>query len=247
MLQLSGQQSKQLRKAILSAYPEPGGLEILVGDELDENLAAIAGGSNYTQKVFKLIQWAEAKGRLDDLVVALYEDTPDNPDLKRFCEPIHDYLQQHVLLSAVGSAPASDRVPFDWRGPSEDLELQSWLRTDPTWWDVGFLKRGLERASSVCRIEVPARDTTGTGVLIGDRLVLTNYHLFGDTGDEDREQLNAAAKTARLEFGCLTGANGQATNSAIASVDPQDLILKSSPIQQLDFVLIRLDAQQLDC
>ena len=177
MLQLTGQQSKQLREAILSAYPMPGDLEILVKEGLGVNLAAVTGGRTGNQQAFQLIQFAESRGRLDDLVVALYEGAPNNPDLKRFCEPIHDYLQQYVLLSAVGSAPASDRVPFDWRGPSEDLELQSWLRTDPTWWDVGFLKRGLERASSVCRIEVPARDTTGTGVLIGDRLVLTNYHM----------------------------------------------------------------------
>jgi hypothetical protein len=48
-MELSGSDRRKLREAILSAYPNPGELKIMVDEELGENLQAIAGGGNLNQ------------------------------------------------------------------------------------------------------------------------------------------------------------------------------------------------------
>ncbi len=51
---------------------------------LDVNLAAIAGGANLREIVFKLIDRAEYNGCTADLVAAASASYPDNPGFKRF-------------------------------------------------------------------------------------------------------------------------------------------------------------------
>lgn len=62
MLELSKEDRKALREAILSAYPDRDSLKIFVDEELNRNLAVVAGDGNHNQVVFQLIQWSIAKG-----------------------------------------------------------------------------------------------------------------------------------------------------------------------------------------
>ncbi|MEC4816959.1 MAG: effector-associated domain EAD1-containing protein, partial [Scytonema sp. PMC 1069.18] len=74
MIKLSGSEQGELLNAILDAYPDIGDLKILVKITLEQNLSAIAGGNNYKQIVFHLIQWTESQGFTRELIQALYQD-----------------------------------------------------------------------------------------------------------------------------------------------------------------------------
>jgi hypothetical protein len=73
---------RPLYDALLAAFPAAQDLQQMVRFGLDENLSAIAGGSALSDIVFNLIQWAEARGRVGDLVAAALEANPRNPALR---------------------------------------------------------------------------------------------------------------------------------------------------------------------
>lgn len=79
MSQFTSENLKQLRKALLSVYPSKGDLEIFVADGLGKNLEEITNEGNLTQDVFKLVQWANAKGLIDKLFQAFCSENETNP------------------------------------------------------------------------------------------------------------------------------------------------------------------------
>jgi hypothetical protein len=241
MLKLSKEERKQLREAILSAYPSYGDLEVLIDEGLDENLAAIAGGNNLSQVVYKLIEWAIAKGRLDELVISLYEDT-QNPEIQRFCAPIQDYLQQHLLLNSTVSDSISLRDSFDWDIEVSDEELQGFLpKQFSLEADVGQLRRGLELANSVCKITFADRpDECATGVLIAPDLVLTNYHVLSL---EETSNLEKIAKSLHFQFGYVSTELGMSIPIERFTVAAHQPVVQASPVHQLDYTLLRLNSQ----
>ena len=88
MTKLSGDKRKKLRQGILSAYPDITQLKMMVDDELNHNLDAIAGGSNLEQVVFDLINTAESQGWLEDLIRAAIKSNPGNSDLQAVAEEL---------------------------------------------------------------------------------------------------------------------------------------------------------------
>ncbi|NMF65674.1 hypothetical protein DP115_24130 [Brasilonema octagenarum UFV-OR1] len=85
-LWFNGDRLQQFHKALLSAFPTTAKLKQMVRFKLDENLEAIAGGANHSEVVSNLIEWADAEGRLEELLTAARKDNPGNPALKRFDE-----------------------------------------------------------------------------------------------------------------------------------------------------------------
>ena len=81
---LSGQQSGQLQKALLSAFPSNGVLREMVSVALDQRLDEIAGGGNLSDIVFNLIVWAQARGKVSDLLMGAVKQNPGNPKLRDF-------------------------------------------------------------------------------------------------------------------------------------------------------------------
>ena len=81
-MKLSGAQLQQILNALISAYPSYAALERMVRFGLSENLQSIAGSGILTDVVFQLISWAQAQGRLEELVREAYEQNPGNPDLR---------------------------------------------------------------------------------------------------------------------------------------------------------------------
>jgi Effector-associated domain 1 len=75
---------KQLQQALLSAFPRAGDLAQLVRFGLDASLEAVVTAGPLTQMVFDLIDWAEAEGRLDDLLAEAGKERPNNPALKAY-------------------------------------------------------------------------------------------------------------------------------------------------------------------
>lgn len=71
-------QQKRLREALKSAYPTRQDLERMVFDGLGEHLSAMASGENLEQTIFELLRWAQAQGRLEELIVAAIKHNRGN-------------------------------------------------------------------------------------------------------------------------------------------------------------------------
>src|SRR5690349_3206341 len=78
---LSSVGRRQLLAALRAAFPNEGDLAQMVSLGLDEHLPDIAGGATLTDKTYNLISWAEAHGRLPELLIAATDENPSNPDL----------------------------------------------------------------------------------------------------------------------------------------------------------------------
>jgi V8-like Glu-specific endopeptidase len=233
-MSLSGGEIKKLFEALLDAYPTFPELSAMVEFHLEENLEAIAGSGILRPVILNLIKWAKARGKkLDLLIMGAYEENPDNLELKKFYETI--FKKQFITSPKI---IANDFGPdIDWQAQDE-IQLQSWFQTEPDWYDVGFLKRAIAQAASVCRIEIPSQEITGTGVLISDKLVLTNYHVLKSDESED---MQANALDAILRFGRFSTENGQETDGQTFQLDRLKPILYSSPVGKLDYALLQLD------
>ncbi|HJU74141.1 MAG TPA: serine protease [Gemmatimonadaceae bacterium] len=126
---------------------------------------------------------------------------------------------------------------IDWQGPSDTVELQSWLRPDPVDLTLEFLQLAVKRARSVCRVEFSKTVRVGSGVLIAPTLVLTNHHVvFGKQGDETTA--DALARECVVSFSGLggTGADAARTDGPLNLADTP-IVARSRP---LDYALLRI-------
>lgn len=237
-MQLSGGELKKMVNAIISAYPIKEDLAMMVQFELEENLDAIAGGGNQTQLVFNLVtKWAIPRGKIYRLIIAAYETNPNNTELKEFYESV--VLKKRFIVHS--SVKRQDFGPdINWQEETDEIQLQSWLKPEPDYWDVGFLKRAIEQSASVCRIEIPSHKIMGTGVLITTNKLLTNYHVLRSSDNDD---LETNALNAILNFGCVTSDDGLESQGKTFQLDRQKPILKFSVTEELDYVLLQVEAK----
>jgi hypothetical protein len=158
-LTLNGMQKKDLRRALLAAFPSASELRRMTSDQLDENLAAITAQSeSLEQNAFDLISWAEAHGRLAELVSAGRNQNSGNPDLQDFAA--------RIGLSSAASVKTST--------------LEKVVSSNATFLDVAKWRAELTRAEwRVCRVDRDGQGF-GTGFLVGADLVLTNHHVVDD-------------------------------------------------------------------
>jgi hypothetical protein len=77
---------KQLHDALLDAFPSGDSLEQMVYFELGGNLQEIAGQGPLGDVVYRLVQWADAEGRLGDLLRSARTANPGNEHLRRLEE-----------------------------------------------------------------------------------------------------------------------------------------------------------------
>jgi hypothetical protein len=89
-LWFNGERLQQFQKALLSAFPTTAKLKQMVRFRLDENLEAIAAGANLSETISNLIEWAEAEGKLEELLIAARKENPGNPALRKFDEQIRN-------------------------------------------------------------------------------------------------------------------------------------------------------------
>jgi hypothetical protein len=141
-----------------------------------------------------------------------------------------------VLASGVPNTTSTATGPaINWCGPDDDIQLQAWLTPEPDFLDVGYLRNAILRSASVCLVKVGMTNATGTGVLIDTDLVLTNYHVLA-AGDGSVQE---SALTTELIFGLVTGKDDH--DSHAIRLDPACPVVMSSPISELDFVLLRAE------
>jgi hypothetical protein len=90
--------SPRQQEAILDAYPNKNDLAMMIKYKLEENLDWIAGGENLTVIVFNLLtEWANPKGKLEQLFQACYQERPGNPKMKELAQQYQNHQKQERL------------------------------------------------------------------------------------------------------------------------------------------------------
>jgi Effector-associated domain 1/TIR domain/CHAT domain len=87
-MELSGDRIKQLREALQGAFPSRDKLKLLVNEEFNEKFDEIVGDGPLPKIVGELIDFAEAEGRLVELVSAAIRRNPGNPKLRLFAQSV---------------------------------------------------------------------------------------------------------------------------------------------------------------
>jgi len=120
--------------------------------------------------------------------------------------------------------------------PTNDLDdLESLYNpSSPNYVTIDFFEQGRQAAQAVCRLEWNGK-AKGTGFLVADDLVLTNYHVISDT-KVDQEILRQRLKNCRIRF----EVKGSAYSIELG-VDLNRPLENFSPLDALDYVLIRLE------
>ena len=73
------QRKKQFRRALQDVYRSYGALSLFVAEEVGENLQAIAGQGALPEVAFALVDWADAKGRIQALYDAFCRENFNHP------------------------------------------------------------------------------------------------------------------------------------------------------------------------
>ncbi len=236
LTQFTGAQFEQLEQALLSAFPTREKLTRMVQITFSQPLQAVAEGTNHTERVDQLIDWAKAEGRLSDLVAAARQQNPGNPKLQAFIRSLAAEAPQPVSgVSAPKQGPS-----FDWRGPTDERELEGLLRPqrDVTSYDMAFIQQASQPAAAVCRIELPNQEAIGTGFLVAQNLVLTNYHVIAPYEDSDPQALLGKIT---LRFGYLTLESGQGAAGQTFRLAPNPLLRFKTVEQGLDYALLQVE------
>ena len=105
-MQLDGSQKKILREGIINAYRDEGDLKILLEEEMDVHLKAIAKGENYNQRVFHLIEDFQTAGILDRFIRIIIRARGDSPVI----EPIIAIFGDILPPSNVKLIPSAEKV-----------------------------------------------------------------------------------------------------------------------------------------
>jgi hypothetical protein len=106
-----------LYRALLAAFPDQESLERMLRFGMDLSLDEISAG-NLSDRVFAVIRYAEAHGRLDELVRVAREDNPGNPELRAAAAA----REAQSGRSGGGPAAARDTAPVGKRALRAALE-----------------------------------------------------------------------------------------------------------------------------
>ena len=85
-MKLTGDQYSRLEQALIKAYPDRAKLGRMVRITFEKSLSEIAEGANHTERVDQLIEWAESKGKVVDLIRGAHRRSPSNEQLRSFCQ-----------------------------------------------------------------------------------------------------------------------------------------------------------------
>ncbi|MFB2837793.1 effector-associated domain EAD1-containing protein [Floridanema evergladense] len=79
---LNGEKRKNLREALIKAYPKEADIQLMLEDQLDWSLSNIKEAETYGLKVQNIIRWAEAQGKLRELIIGASQSNPGNQYLR---------------------------------------------------------------------------------------------------------------------------------------------------------------------
>lgn len=78
---MDGALLRDLQDALISAFPNRAALKQMVALGINEKLDSITGENNLREAVFELLEWAQARNKVEKLVKAALAENPYNPEL----------------------------------------------------------------------------------------------------------------------------------------------------------------------
>ena len=243
-MKLTGKQKQALNNALLSAFPTRGNLAQMMVFQMEENLETVAGGDTYSDVVLNLIQWAESRGLIEKLIVSARTQNTGNPTLHAFAVEVGIESQPDAPKDSgqdkggnSGAYSRLERIIHRWPdNHAVDIEYLA-----------EFYRRARRSSRAVCRIE--SYQSMATGFLIAPDLVVTIYHsveslVKGDTyvdpATNQRTPLDPA--NCAFRFGYEATVQGLVQKGQAYRLAP-DWLVVSSPIDELDFAVLRLDGE----
>lgn len=244
MLNLSKDDRKYLREALISGFRTYSSLKIFVSDNFDFRLDEIAESKATGVATDNLIEHFEEgseEGDVSALILALYKERPRNPAVQKLMDRLQGFLEHRLVLEP--SSWEESSLLFELPGPYDDRQLESFLPRPLSYEaDCGQLLRGLQQcANAVCKVSFMDRPTTGTGVLIAPDLILTNYHVLSEQIVQDQSQLAEKARTLLFEFGFVSEEHNIPLSPDTFNPEATNPIVCCSPPSQLDYVLLRVE------
>jgi len=108
---LTGPQMSQLQEALLSAFPTRAVFDQMLLLELDTSLSAVAADAPLPQMIFQAMTWADAHGRLAELVHKAAARNPGNPQLRQAAEELEPFLTRAASRSSGTAEATTATVP----------------------------------------------------------------------------------------------------------------------------------------
>jgi hypothetical protein len=223
----TGMQLKIVQEALLSAFPRPDEFEMMLALRLDQSYVQLtAGSANYKVAVFQVLLDAKAKNWLGRLITAARQENSGNTKLKAL-EPLADLT----------TAPAPGGVTL------EDI-----VRQDGGFVDViPWVERLDQLRAQICRIECPVNQAVGTGWLVANDLLLTNWHVVRRVLAGERQPADV---TCRFDYATSSTGTNPGVTCGLAAKWCEDFS-PASPLElgtgqdaptaaQLDYALLRL-------
>jgi V8-like Glu-specific endopeptidase len=214
-MEIDGKFRKEIRVALLDAFPTKGSLEIFVDEFLDVRLQNITLGENMEEVAFDLVVWCCARGRLSDLILGAAEEVPGNRKIQQLANrfPI-----------ARGTSGEQERIVLD-SAPFQNAG--QWLAK------FTIARRAISRIEP--QPEEVSIEGFASGFLIADDLLMTNHHVIKDLTD-------TTARSVNVRFDFEVDENGKSPPGRTVRLAEQWLV-DSSPDDMLDFAVVRLAEQ----
>ncbi|NEO70411.1 effector-associated domain EAD1-containing protein [Moorena sp. SIO3H5] len=76
----------QIESALCRAFPSKTKLAMMLQHQFSKNLEEVARGENFTEIVYKVVQYFQTRNRLKKLINKALKENPDNPELKAINE-----------------------------------------------------------------------------------------------------------------------------------------------------------------
>ncbi len=211
---LTGWEHRTLQVALSSGF-NADELEMLTMYHLDVDLASVVNTAAPLDKViFDLVGWASRQGRLLPLFQGAVAQNARNPYIRRaLAEVLYVDGRFEQLQSIVTTA-----------GGGGDYQ-------DPAPWREGFALAEL----AVCRIENPTGKPWGTGWLVANDAIITARHVWSEALAHGSNE-----EAVRAAFNYRTMPDGTEAFAARIALSASNRIVAESPIDDLDFILLRL-------
>jgi hypothetical protein len=214
---MTGPQRKKLCEALLAAFPSNSDLEMLAGFGLGQNLDAVVAPGPLNARVFNLVRVSEARGWLEQLLVAAREENPGNEDLQ---------LAVWEIGQEMGVEP---RHPDE--GELQRVVVDHSKFQNPDTWLVDMAAK----LKTVCRVESSKGMAAGTGFLLGPSMVMTNRHVLDEIA-------SPTAAIFRFDYRILP--DGKPLRAgAEYKLTAKDWLISESPAGKLDYALVKLQGK----